>query len=308
MRERVVFVALLAMLSIAAPSALAGDATTSGRGPRVTLFGDSIADSLSYVPQARDILGAGIDLRLELMPCRKLVPPGCAYRGTRPSSVLDIVKSSSPSDLGDIVIVDVGYNDPPNNYESDMATVVDALLSHGVGHVIWVTMREETDGYRQINDIIRSAASREPRIVVADWESASRGKPWFNPDDLHLNADGAVGLATFLRPYVLAACGSNCAPQSAGVPRNVRPPALRGTPVVGNIVHCSPGTWVGTQPIVLSYRWLRNGHVVAGDHSAARLLRPADLGRSVACRVWAANANGSKSATSNVVLVRHATG
>jgi len=304
MRGRVVFVALLAIVSSAASSALAGDTPPTAGGPRVTMFGDSIADSLSYVPQARDLLGAGIDLRLELTPCRKLVPPGCAYMGTHPPSVLDIVKSSSAADLGDIVIVDVGYNDPPNNYDSDMATVAGALLSRGVGHLIWVTMREETDGYRQINEIIRNEARREPRITVADWEAASRGKPWFNPDGLHLNADGATGLANFLRPYVLAACGSACAPRSGAVPRNVQPPLLRGTPVVGNALRCSPGAWVGSQPIVLSYRWLRNERVLAGEHTPSRVLRAADRGKRVSCRVWAANANGASAATSHAVLVR----
>jgi len=29
------------------------------------MFGDSIADSLNYVPEARELLGDGLDLRLE---------------------------------------------------------------------------------------------------------------------------------------------------------------------------------------------------------------------------------------------------
>jgi hypothetical protein len=168
-------------------------------------------------------------------------------------------------------------------------------------------MREATDDYRQINDIIRDWARREPRVTVVDWDKASRGKPWFNPDGLHLNADGAVGLATLLRPYVLAACGSACpSPPTAleDVPRNVRPPSLRGQPIVGNTLSCSPGRWSGTRPIAFSYRWLRNDKPVAGEVTATRRLRAADRGRSVACRVWAANAAGSTAATSRPVLVR----
>jgi len=79
------------------------------------MFGDSIADSLNYVPEARELLGDGLDLRLELTPCRKLVPIGCAYMGSRPPSVLDVVKSSTLTGLGNIVVVAVGYNDPENN-------------------------------------------------------------------------------------------------------------------------------------------------------------------------------------------------
>jgi lysophospholipase L1-like esterase len=41
-------------------------------------------------------------------------------------------------------------------------------------------------------------------MVVADWNAYSRGKPWFGADGLHLSATGAVRLAHFLRPLVLA--------------------------------------------------------------------------------------------------------
>ena len=124
--------------------------------------------------------------------------------------MLDIVKSSSLSQLGNIVIVAVGYNDPANNYETDMAQVAIALVDLGVAHVIWLTLREQTDDYRQINATIRDQARRWPQVQIADWEKASRGKDWFNEDGLHLNADGAIGLATLIRPFVLAACGSAC--------------------------------------------------------------------------------------------------
>ena len=238
--------------------------STASAGPRVTIFGDSVADSLSYVPDARQLLGEGLDLRLELAPCRKLVPQGCVYRGERPPSVLDIVKTSSLSQLGNIVIVAVGYNDPANNYETDMAQVAIALVDLGVAHVIWLTLREQTDDYRQINAAIRDQARRWPQVQIADWENASRGKDWFNEDGLHLNADGAIGLATLIRPFVLAACGSACNAATPKAPRNVRPPTLRGTPVVGRILTCRPGSWAGTGPIVFSYRWLRGTKVHRG--------------------------------------------
>jgi hypothetical protein len=303
MRRRIVSIVLLAIGSIAAPAALAG-AQAIASAPRVTMFGDSIASSLLYVPEARKILGAGTDLRLELIPCRRLVLAGCPFQGTRPLPVLDIVRSSTPSDLGDIVIVDVGYNEPPADYGGAMAAVVDALLARGVGHVIWVTMRETSDGYRAINTTIRDRAGRERRVTVADWEEASRGKPWFRADGLHLYADGAIGLANFLRPYVMSACGSACASRRSEVPRNVVLPVLRGTPVPGRVLQCSSGKWVGSKPMVFSYRWLRNKRVLAGSHTRLRLVAKADRGKRVACRVWAANIDGARSATSRPVFVR----
>ena len=306
MRSGLALVVLLAGLAISSPSATAlGD--TGADGPRVTIFGDSIADSLNYVPDAMGYLAEGLDVRVELTPCRKLVPVGCAYMGQRPASVLAVVKASTLAQLGNIVIVDVGYNDPANNYETDMAQVANALVERGVAHIIWVTLREQTDDYRTINDVIDSQAPRWPQVQVADWEAASRGRDWFNPDGLHLNADGAMGLATLLRPYVLAACGSACVPAGkppALAPHNVRRPALRGVPVVGQLLTCRPGSWTGTKPIVFSFRWLRNDRVIAGPHGSTKRLGAADHGRLVACRVWAGNSKGATQATSKGLRVR----
>ena len=303
MRSALALVALLVGVATTSTSAL-GAMSAASSGPRVTIFGDSVADSLSYVPDARQLLGEGLDLRLELAPCRKLVPQGCVYRGERPPSVLDIVKTSSLSQLGNIVIVAVGYNDPANNYETDMAQVAIALVDLGVAHVIWLTLREQTDDYRQINAAIRDQARRWPQVQIADWENASRGKDWFNGDGLHLNADGAVGLATLIRPFVLAACGSACNAATPKAPRNVRLPTLRGTPVVGRTLTCRPGSWAGTGPIVFSYRWLRGTKVIARVIGNSRRLGRTDVGRSVSCRVWAGNANGATAATSKAVEIR----
>jgi hypothetical protein len=305
MRPALALVALLLGVTALSSSAL-GAESAPATGPRVTMFGDSIADSLNYVPDARTILKDGIDLQLELTPCRKLVPIGCAYMGARPRSVLDIVKDSTLGQLGNIVVVAVGYNDPENNYETDMAQVVNALVDKGVGHVIWLTLREETDDYRRINRTIEAQAPRWPELRVADWEAASRGKDWFNSDGLHLNADGAIGMAMLIRPFVLTACGSACESLGAGAPRSVALPSVRGKPEVRSTVTCRHGTWSGQRPIVFSYRWLRGTKVLTHAVGSTRVLGGADRGRTIACRVWAGNASGASAATSKPVLVRAA--
>jgi hypothetical protein len=43
------------------------------------------------------------------------------------------------------------------------------------------------------------AARRSSRIQVADWGRASRGRPWFGPDQVHLTTAGAWGMAAFTR-------------------------------------------------------------------------------------------------------------
>jgi hypothetical protein len=294
-----------ALIGVAALSSAAqGAGSAPADGPRVTMFGDSIADSLNYVPDARAVLAQNVDLRLELAPCRKLVPIGCVYMNARPPSVLDIVKDSTLSQLGNIVIVAVGYNDPANNYETDMAQVTNALVDKGVGHVIWLTLREQKDDYRQINQVIEAQAPRWPELRVADWEAFSRGKDWFNPDGLHLNADGAVGMATLLRPFVLTACGAACDTAHESAPRNVRLPSVIGKPLVGSTLTCRHGRWSGPRPIVFSYRWLRGTRVLTHAVGSSHVVARADRGRAVACRVWAGNAGGATAATSKPVRVR----
>ena len=225
--------------------------------------------------------------------------------GARPPSVLDIVKESTLAQLGNIVVVAVGYNDPENNYETDMAQVVNALVDKGVGHVIWLTLREQTDDYRKINRTIEAQAPRWPELRVADWEAASRGKDWFNPDGLHLNADGAIGMATLIRPFVLTACGSACKGLGAGAPRNVGAPSVGGKPAVGSTRHLPARHVVGTAPDRLLVPLAPRGtKVLTHAVGSTRVLATADRGRTIACRVWAGNISGATAATSKPVLVR----
>ena len=305
MRRALALVVLVAC--VVAPSGSAREARAAD-GPRVTMFGDSVAGSLRYVPQAREILADGLDLRLELAPCRRLATLSCPYLGDRPPSVLDLIQSSTPAGLGDIVVIDVGYNESAASYDASMSTVLAALEAKGVEHVIWVTLRGLTDNYRQIDSIIHAEARGAPQVQVADWDAASAGNgDWFNADGLHLKAAGAVGLALFLRPFIFAACGSACQPASAAAgqaPRNVRRPTLRGAAVVGHTLTCTPGSWTGATPLAFLYGWVRHGREIAGASGHVRRLVAADRGQRLACRVWAGNAAGAGRATSRAVLVR----
>jgi hypothetical protein len=77
-----------------------------------------------------------------------------------------------------------------------------AALAQGAIGVVWVTLRETRDIYRETNVAIRTAAKRWSQLVVADWQAYSSGKRWFGRDGLHLTATGATALAAFLRSYV----------------------------------------------------------------------------------------------------------
>jgi hypothetical protein len=198
---------------IAGAAVLVGLATAQAAAPlpRVTVITDSVGGDLTWDSAARAVLGKGLDLNVDARTCRRLVAPGCPYDGARPPSALDVVQGADPARLGSVVTVDVGYNDLPGEYAADMDKVVRALVAKGVTHVIWVTLREEQNQWGASNAGIRAEAAVWPQVTVADWNSASRGKTWFSVDGVHLNSSGVLGLAGFLRPYVMSACGGPCA-------------------------------------------------------------------------------------------------
>jgi len=196
-RLSAVLVAVLAVLLAAWPAMATARA-------RVTFIGDSVSAALTEVPGAARYLGSGLDLRLDLRVCRRLVLPSCPYQGVTPSTGLEAIQADGTS-LGHTVVVDVGYNEDGYRYASDMDQVLRALRAEGVRTVVWVNLRETRSDYYRINAAIESEAARWPRVRVADWNSASQGEPWFGSDGLHLNAAGAYGLARLLRPQIVMA-------------------------------------------------------------------------------------------------------
>ena len=169
---------------------------------RVTMISDSVGAALLWHPEARVYLAEGFDFRLEALACRRLAVPGCPVDGMNPPSALETVRTLG-DELGRVVIMVVGYNDPPDAYASGFDSVMQALLAAHVERVIWVTLNEHEDVWVENNTIIRTAKERWPALVVADWAPLATEHPeWFN-DVAHLNAAGAMGLAHLLRPLIV---------------------------------------------------------------------------------------------------------
>jgi hypothetical protein len=189
--------AALTVAAVAAALLLAALAGTSGAAapPRVTLIGDSPATGIQYNPGARAILAEGITLQTELAPCRRLVQPSCPYEGTRPPSLLEVVQGAR-GQLGDTVIVAVGYNDFEEQYGDDIRTALAALRDAGVKRILWATLRAARHPYLAMNDAIRNAAEVNPDLGVVDWNAYSRSHPdWFQEDGIHLSGPGAEAMA-----------------------------------------------------------------------------------------------------------------
>jgi hypothetical protein len=186
--------------------AVASSAAEPAGRARVTLVGDSIAASIALAPRAERTLTSGLDLRLDARVCRRLVAPSCAFQGDAPSTALQSIRAAGRG-LGDVLVVDVGYNESAQGYREGMRSVIRTALGQGARRVVWVTLREQRDVYRSINAVIRAEARAWPQVSVADWNAYSKQEAWFRRDGLHLTTRGAEEMATFLRPFVLRAVG-----------------------------------------------------------------------------------------------------
>ncbi len=203
MRPLTAFIASLVVVA-----GISAGATHAAKRPplRVTFVGDSVPDAINYVSAARRRLTKGFVVKLDLRVCRRLVMPSCSFQGSTPSTALEAVRSFGTR-LGDVLIVDVGYNEGPVGYGAGIDRVMRAARAQGAVGVVWVTLRETRDLYRETNAAMRRAAKRWPNLSVADWNAFSAGRNWFAGDGLHLTPTGATALAGFLRPYIRRAGG-----------------------------------------------------------------------------------------------------
>ncbi len=85
-------------------------------------------------------------------------------------------------------------------------------------------------------------------------------------------------------------------------PVPVAPPTLYGTPIVGETMSCISGGFLN-QPRSFTYEWLRNGVAIPGATASNRTLTNDDLGRTIACRIFATNTAGTGDATSEALYV-----
>lgn len=171
----------------------------------VTLIGDSVADGIANDNAAIAVIRQGIDLDLEVAPCRRVEGEGCPYQGVRPPSVVQLVKAMG-SKLGPNVVVAVGYNDFEDQYAQNIEDALDAMKAAGVKHVWWLTLRAAHHPYITMNDDIVNATKNHPELSVIDWNLYSRSHPdWFQDDGLHLLEPGAIAMATLIHQTLVDA-------------------------------------------------------------------------------------------------------
>lgn len=207
-------VVLCLLVAVLAPVGAAQPAGRTAPLPRVTVIGDSVSVAIQGDNQAVATIKQGVDLQLQLAPCRRVDQDSCPYDGVRPPNVVELVKSMG-TQLGPTVVVAVGYNDFEDQYAGNIETALGALKQAGVRRVLWLTLHTAYHSYLNMNDDIFAAAARHPEMTVVDWNVYALGHPaWFQADNLHLTGPGAEAMATLIHQALV----------QLGIPAPAKPP------------------------------------------------------------------------------------
>lgn len=238
--------------------ALPGAASTGPTLPQVTLISDSVADGIQGDSWALQALETGAAVQLQIAPCRRVDGESCPYGGVKPPTVVELVKSLG-SQLGPYVVIEVGYNDWPDEYGQNIENALSALQTAGVKHVWWLNLHEGNGPYVQMNQTIAAeAAAHAGYMSVIDWNGYSQAHPeWFQSDGVHLLRGGAEGMATLIHQTLIDA---GVAVKPVSIATSTLPVARKGRPYAVQLA-----TAGGLTP----FRWAMFGHVPKGLHLLA---------------------------------------
>jgi Stage II sporulation protein len=118
---------------------------------------------------------------------------------------LGVANSLAPGT--DLVVVELGYNDPGGDYGKKIDQIMFALRAKGVQRVGWVNVSTRKNPvYANVNNALQNARARWPELVVFDWNSASGGDArdrWYT-DGVHLSNTGQSEFALWLRGQIFS--------------------------------------------------------------------------------------------------------
>ncbi len=200
-------------------------------------IGDSVGESIAR-EFAAVVSSAYPGTNFQALANRCMVGPTCVPTSIGLPDALAVINSLTPEQFPRIALIQLGYNDDPNTFQSDVDQVVNALNARGVQRIIFVNLstRRESRNYPLSNAVIGSATQTYPNVSVMDWNAASSGASqwrWFS-DDVHLRPTGQSEFALFLRAQldVLRTAGLITSGSSTLLPLGV--PLIKGNR--GNVV------------------------------------------------------------------------
>ena len=245
-------------------------AATFVASPRVTVIGDSVLTAVLWNEEPRRILSRGFDVELHVGPCRRVTGESCLFQDGKVPTVVDLVNELR-GELGETVIVEVGYNDDPVTFAQSVEEAITTLLGAGAKRILWVNMREKRQQYVRMNKELRAVAGRHPEVTIVDWDRYSRERyPWFQSDGIHLGYEGAIAMATFLYGEITDALAPPLAVVSTQLPvgRTGRPYSARLVVQGGT----APYRWRSASgPLPQGLRLLAGGSITGTPRRAAKV-------------------------------------
>lgn len=170
---------------------------------RVSMFGDSV------MLGARDALLSqfqGLPVTVDAVESRSLLGSISMFQ-------------ANPAALGDVVVLDLGYNDmdDPGVFRERIDGAMGALS--GVKHVIWLNQHEFEPGRAAMNAELTAAASRYPKLDVVDWNAEVNAHPdEVYGDAIHLTSSGQAAMARLVRQHFDSFVASLTPPTTVAAP------------------------------------------------------------------------------------------
>ena len=212
----------------------------AGNAPHISLIGDSTLTGVRWYADYGALERFNFVLSAE--SCRRTIEQSCISReGYRSANVITAMRTLD-GELGEVLVVMSGYNDPVWTIDEAIAGVVDEARDQGVGHVVWLSLRTSDDvdysdpqeqssinTFREYNEqLFAAAAASGGYLQVADWATYSNGASgWFETDGVHLTPRGVDAVTTFIAGTVeRVLAGENVSPAAA--PWTVLVPGAEG--------------------------------------------------------------------------------
>jgi len=192
-------VAVTVAFFVAIAGASSARATAAAQPGRITVITDSVMTAVLWNATPLATLENGFsDVDMEVGICRTLTGESCAFDDERVPTLVDLVQSLG-SQIGDTVVVEVGYNDPLATFPSSFKQAVQTLLAAGVKRILWVNYHVWDPQFATMDTMLAQLARAYPQVSIVDWETDSAAQyHWFQGDGVHLVYDGAMALATLV--------------------------------------------------------------------------------------------------------------
>ena len=113
-----------------------------------------------------------------------------------------------------------------------------------------------------------------------------------------ITATNSAGSASATTPPVTTSPATPSSPALTG-----SLPTITGATTVGSTITATTGTWLGSPTPTFTYAWYRGTELIPGEVSNTYIIKAADVGRSINCRITATNSEGFASILTNTVSI-----